>query len=733
MSTATHNASTEEQSGDHHGTPSIGVRLLTSLLGVALIGSFLSVFYRVTAITGDIRLLGLTVGAAVALAIWLANRISVRRGLAYGALLLGGGVIGYLVAVPALHGYVFTVEFIVNWFLYLTGQSVLRFLGVDVWAIAVAPGPTFVTGYLILRRRYDLAAITGGLMLGFFALTGDAGRTTTLIGMVGLLGMLGLSTIEKTNGTLRQLEQVVFVLAIAVIGNSVLRLVPDGQTQQTGGGSTGGDGSQEPIAGALTDASGKAEIFSSISLSPAVQFTVTAPTPRLWHVSAYDRYTGRDWIRTGRSRPYQGRLSSPPGDTETITQEIQVERPTEAMPAAWKPVRISNLDTESVQVTGTNGLQPEETLNVGASYQVDSDVPTVTPDRLREAGMTYPEQIRERYLQVPEGVSPDVHRLAEAIGGEANTPYDTAIAIERWLGRNKDYSLTVDRPDGDIVSGFLLQMDRGYCVYYASAMAVMLRTLGIPARFVLGYTPGEDGQGQWLVRGIHSHAWVEVYFPTVGWVAFDPTPSDERRAEEQSRVGNSSEVWLDPLGRFERARSSERPNDQTDPLASPTPDPIAEQTGDLDSGVENRSRRDFGVPLLDSTLTGGAGNDGVSLLAFVVASAIGAHWVGLVNHVRRSVRIRRQNPTLSPSRDIQRAYTRLEEWLAARYRDRRDHETPRSYVEAVDAVDPRIKRVTMLYERGRYGSTVTREDADEAIRLVDELVSESGLSSRSNR
>lgn len=709
--------------GEFAGTLS-WVRVVTVGFGVVLLGSFLSVFYRVLAITGDVRWLGLAVGGAVVLAVWAARFVPVRQGLTAGFVLLVGGVTGYLVLVPELHGFLFTVDFLVHWFAYFTGRSVLRFLAVDIWAITVAPAPTFLTVYLLLRRHYDYAAVAGGLMLGFFVLTGDADRATTLLGMISVLGVLGFGTIEEGEGSVEQIEQLAFVLAIAVIGNRVLRIVPDRHPGDSGGAGGGnGDSADIPITGALTDASGEADMFASISLSPAIQFSVVADSPQYWQISAYDRYTGRDWIRTGQSIPYTGPQSPPVGETSTLVQEVTVERRATAMPAAWKPVRVPGADDIGVEVTGMGGLQPSRSFGIGDTYTVISEIPRVSPDQLRNADEELPPEIRERYLQIPDGVPDEVARIASDVGSGADTQFDAVIAIQRWLERSKSYSLTVDRPEGDIVGGFLLSMESGYCVYFASAMVMLLRALGIPARFVLGYTPGEDRGGEWIVRGIHSHAWVEVYFSGIGWVPFDPTPREQRLAVEESRVGNTSEEWLDPLGRLENSQRTVA--NASEVTTTPTALTRPEQLGERVNG--NRSRRALGVSPFKGVSGLGSDQDQVSILAVLVASVIGIHWAGVLDWTRETLRMRRQRPSLSRERDIQRAYHRLEQMLGRRFRARQTGETPRTYVAAIDVDDRRVTRVLELYEQARYAGDVSRADANEAIRLVDEVVAEYGV------
>jgi len=154
------------------------------------------------------------------------------------------------------------------------------------------------------------------------------------------------------------------------------------------------------------------------------------------------------------------------------------------------------------------------------------------PSRLLEAdrvapSFTYPAIIREHYLQLPD-TSPRVAAFARDVTSGASTPYGRARAIEQHLRRSYQYSLDVGTTvSADPVDDFLFTRKTGYCEHYATAMVVLLRTLGIPARLVTGFLPGvwNDFGNYYTIRQQDAHAWVEVYFPRSGWVTFDPTPS----------------------------------------------------------------------------------------------------------------------------------------------------------------------------------------------------------------
>jgi len=159
-------------------------------------------------------------------------------------------------------------------------------------------------------------------------------------------------------------------------------------------------------------------------------------------------------------------------------------------------------------------------------YEGFSKLPARNVQRLRAASATYPPEIRDAYLQLPE-IDPRIPELAQQITARAATPIDKAIAVEGYLRSRYTYTLNLTgKPGDDPLAHFLFETRAGHCEYFASAMAIMLRTLGIPTREVNGFLPGEynDLGGDYIVRASDAHSWVEVYFPGNGWLTFDPTP-----------------------------------------------------------------------------------------------------------------------------------------------------------------------------------------------------------------
>jgi hypothetical protein len=128
-------------------------------------------------------------------------------------------------------------------------------------------------------------------------------------------------------------------------------------------------------------------------------------------------------------------------------------------------------------------------------------------------------------LQLPDSLSPRVKELAEQVTADAETPFDKAAAITRYLRSNIEYAPSIPNPprNRDVLEWVLLDYKKGYCVYYASAEIMMLRSLGIPARMAVGFSEGELDDNKYVVRRFNAHAWPEVYFPGIGWVEFEPT------------------------------------------------------------------------------------------------------------------------------------------------------------------------------------------------------------------
>jgi hypothetical protein len=160
-------------------------------------------------------------------------------------------------------------------------------------------------------------------------------------------------------------------------------------------------------------------------------------------------------------------------------------------------------------------------------YSGSSRLPFVEINKLRAVPEEYSDEMRAAYLQVPPRLDPRIPALAKQITEHATTAIDKTLAIEGYLRSRFTYTLKLlGKPGDDPLAHFLFETHAGHCEYFASALAILLRTQGIPSREVNGFLPGEynDLAGDYVVRASDAHSWVEVYFPGTGWLTFDPTP-----------------------------------------------------------------------------------------------------------------------------------------------------------------------------------------------------------------
>lgn len=176
-------------------------------------------------------------------------------------------------------------------------------------------------------------------------------------------------------------------------------------------------------------------------------------------------------------------------------------------------------------------FEADPPVEVGKQYSVHANLYNPTVTELRAAGEEYPLWVTTHYLQLPEDLSPQIVALAQEITAGAETNYDKAVAITEYLRANITYSLTADYPETetDLLTWFLFESRTGFCNYYATAEVILLRSVGIPARLVVGFAQGEfDPPNFYTVRRQDEHAWPEAYFPGIGWVEFEPTVSQPR-------------------------------------------------------------------------------------------------------------------------------------------------------------------------------------------------------------
>jgi transglutaminase-like putative cysteine protease len=279
-------------------------------------------------------------------------------------------------------------------------------------------------------------------------------------------------------------------------------------------------------------------------LPPVPNPALAAEAPlHYWRGTIYDRYQGTGWV-TSDTAPQSYRANTPliPGLLDHYSPlhlVVSLQRPQGRL--FWSGILYS----ASVPFRADWRLRPKSDLfadqtvllqsdlftaaSSAASYEAETYIPQVTIQDLRSASTKYPDYIRARYLQLPEELPARVRQLANQITGGTENPYDKAKAIESYLRTTYPYDLDIPAPPAgqDVTDYFLFDLKRGYCDYYATAMVVLARASGLPARLVSGYSSGsyDAFNAEYIVRELNAHSWAEIYFPEIGWIEFEATAS----------------------------------------------------------------------------------------------------------------------------------------------------------------------------------------------------------------
>jgi len=290
---------------------------------------------------------------------------------------------------------------------------------------------------------------------------------------------------------------------------------------------------------------------------------VAAPQKVYLRGTLFNEYTGRVWLNTTGGHRYRyedlqwrglrtqlfdmdlpsGSLSQAAGLFDRKT--VQVKMVNSSASTLFAPQRVRELRMAKGDMVGyfnnaselfiTRDLAPDDEYTVTAPLLTagSGGLGTVIDGCARQEDSRY-AQILADYTRLPEHMEQQVFDLVDKVIGGAAAPYEKALAIQNYLSRYYRYTLTPEaEPDNvDFVSYFLLRGKEGYCTYFASAMTVMCRMAGLPARYVEGFLAQPTANGVAYVTGESAHAWTEVYFPGFGWLTFDATPSQQSQTEE---------------------------------------------------------------------------------------------------------------------------------------------------------------------------------------------------------
>ena len=243
-----------------------------------------------------------------------------------------------------------------------------------------------------------------------------------------------------------------------------------------------------------------------------------------WRTETMDTYTGRGWENSGLTERRVGATPSLEAALVNVPSGARL-RQRFTLLGGTPPAAVNDPIALDVDYTRVERA-PDDLAGIrvaAGEYTVVSRLPQASEARLR----TLSPPTLERYLALPNSLPRRVRELAQSLTADAPTAYDKALAIQNYL-RSYPYELEIQPapPGRDVTDYFLFDLKKGYCDYMSTAMIVMLRSVGIPARLAAGYaTGGYDRQlGEYVVTGQEAHSWPEVFFPGVGWVEFEPTP-----------------------------------------------------------------------------------------------------------------------------------------------------------------------------------------------------------------
>ncbi|MDA0365897.1 MAG: transglutaminase-like domain-containing protein [Chloroflexi bacterium] len=304
-----------------------------------------------------------------------------------------------------------------------------------------------------------------------------------------------------------------------------------------------GIGSKKPLAAHAFD--GVFPLRGRLSLSDTVLMEISAPGPLNLRGAVYDEYTGSGWrVSSASSVPLLGTSvqAAEFGTPETRAQVRQAEAveitvtaevPDRRLLSAGEPLAAS-VEAEALAGASLNdliALVPAERLRIGGTYSTVGTVSAAAEPTLLQSGRNYPPEIVARDTTLPRDLSPRIAVLAREIAGPDEPPYAVARAVEQYLRDNYTYTLDIADPPPlrDSLEYFLFDSHTGYFDYHASAMAVLLRSFGIPTRVVTGFVLDDadlsDATKTYAVTERRAWAWPEVYFAGLGWVEFNPTPN----------------------------------------------------------------------------------------------------------------------------------------------------------------------------------------------------------------
>jgi len=400
-----------------------------------------------------------------------------------------------------------------------------------VFLLALLLAGCALFGDLVIRRAPALTAVPILALLAV-PVAVRAGVADPLWYVVTAILYLALL---RRRSWLSALPSTIAVGAVVVLGSLVLpSILPPVQESQTTSG-TGVDGALNPLVNLGDD-------LRRGSAVTALTYSTSSGESVYLRLATLDRFDGRQWQPADVTPPSSHKVDQFPApagllpavDRTSLTAKVQVG----GITGRWLPVpypasRIDGLSGDWRYVDGGLSVRSQDTNAGGQKYDVGFTDVQPNLAQLQAANLDDVSSVGD--LQLPGGMPPIIAQTAARVTADASSEYDKALALQNWFQSAGGFTYSETAPveqgyDGtgaQIIAEFL-QRKAGYCVHFASSMAVMARTLGIPARMVVGFQPGSattlDGKSIYTVSSHDLHAWPELYFSGIGWLRFEPTP-----------------------------------------------------------------------------------------------------------------------------------------------------------------------------------------------------------------
>lgn len=477
--------------------------------------------------------------------------------------------------------------------------------------------------------------------------------------------------------------------------------VREGNAQGTGGGTNTGEGTGEVDRKYYYGFNSQMNQNLRGTMEPEIVLRVRSQAPGFWRAMAFDRYTGQGWEVSREDQQqdikrapwsYRFFIAPPPTreDTKRIIQSYTaVSELPNIIPALSYPKHVF-FPTREIAIDPEGSLRSPAGLIEGMTYTVISEVPYRDRTLLGTASKDYPKSISNYYLQIPPAIKEKVRQKTEELLAKSPNPltsvYEKTLFLAQALKQN--YRIQPDLPfleeKEDLVEAFLFRYQGGYPDHFSTALTVMLRSIGIPARLTVGFAAGEFNPftGFYLVRNTDAYALSEVYFPKYGWYTFDPIPGHELippSFEEDQTFSVLKQLW--------------------NWVAGWLPSPIVSFFSILWTDILGGFFRILGWMwrFVSGSLMG-------VLIGLIIAIAFGfLAWLGF--NRMRSLGYRRRLAKLPP---MEKLYRQMLEELKTKGYGKHPAQTPLEYARAIAARYPSaiaevIADISNAYVRWRYG------------------------------